>query len=113
MSSVVSSQSSTNMRRICIARTVQSHISNTACSLNTGIIQLLLVPSTNQDLALVIGENHPGSDTEGTVRQRNWCKRQVDHGDSNALEQQLEAVFKIDKHFGGMLRLDEIATFME
>ncbi|PYH64007.1 uncharacterized protein BO88DRAFT_458502 [Aspergillus vadensis CBS 113365] len=37
----------------------------------------------------------------------------VDHEDSNALEQQLEAVFKIDKHFDAMLRLDEIATFME
>ncbi|RDH26926.1 hypothetical protein BDQ94DRAFT_154848, partial [Aspergillus welwitschiae] len=37
----------------------------------------------------------------------------VDHEDSNALEQRLEAVFKIDKHFDAMLRLDEIATFME
>ncbi|GLA10219.1 hypothetical protein AnigIFM60653_002096 [Aspergillus niger] len=32
---------------------------------------------------------------------------------SNALEQQLEAVFKIAKHFDTMLRLDEIAAFME
>ncbi|KAI3053317.1 hypothetical protein CBS147353_11508 [Aspergillus niger] len=96
-----------------MARTAQSHSSDTACSLNTRIIQLLFVPSRNQDLALVIDENHPGSDTDGTVRQRNWWKRQVDHGDSNALEQQHEAVFQIDKHFDTMLRLDEIATFME
>ncbi|RAK94951.1 P-loop containing nucleoside triphosphate hydrolase protein [Aspergillus ibericus CBS 121593] len=37
----------------------------------------------------------------------------VDHGDSNALEQQLEAVFKIAKHFNAMLLLDEADAFME
>ncbi|GLA10222.1 hypothetical protein AnigIFM60653_002099 [Aspergillus niger] len=36
----------------------------------------------------------------------------VDHGDSNALEQQLEAVFKIAKHFNAMLLLDEADAFM-
>ncbi|GLA79174.1 hypothetical protein AtubIFM55763_002321, partial [Aspergillus tubingensis] len=38
---------------------------------------------------------------------------QVDHGDSNALEQQLEAVFKIAKHLDAMLLLDEADAFME
>ncbi|GLA26510.1 hypothetical protein AnigIFM63326_003670 [Aspergillus niger] len=37
----------------------------------------------------------------------------VDHGDSNALEQQLDAVFKIAKHFNAMLLLDEADAFME
>ncbi|GKZ98621.1 hypothetical protein AnigIFM59636_004603, partial [Aspergillus niger] len=38
---------------------------------------------------------------------------QVDHGDSNALEQQLEAVFKIAKDLDAMLLLDEADAFME
>ncbi|KAJ5752813.1 ATPase AAA-type core [Penicillium odoratum] len=37
----------------------------------------------------------------------------VDHGDSNALEQQLETVFKIAKHFKAVLLLDEADAFME
>ncbi|KAJ5982134.1 hypothetical protein N7451_012234 [Penicillium sp. IBT 35674x] len=37
----------------------------------------------------------------------------VDHGDSNALEQQLESVFKIAKHFKAVLLLDEADAFME
>lgn len=37
----------------------------------------------------------------------------VDHGDSNALEQQLETVFKIAKHFNAVLLLDEADAFME
>ncbi|KAJ5561153.1 ATPase AAA-type core [Penicillium sp. DV-2018c] len=37
----------------------------------------------------------------------------VDHGDSNALEQQLEIVFKIAKHFKAVLLLDEADAFME
>ncbi|KAJ6020015.1 hypothetical protein N7522_000090 [Penicillium canescens] len=37
----------------------------------------------------------------------------VDHGDSNALEQQLETVFKIAKHFDAVLLLDEADAFME
>ncbi|KAJ5086722.1 hypothetical protein NUU61_008029 [Penicillium alfredii] len=37
----------------------------------------------------------------------------VDHGDSNALEQQLETVFKIAKHFNAILLLDEADAFME
>ncbi|CAG7951484.1 unnamed protein product [Penicillium salamii] len=37
----------------------------------------------------------------------------VNHGDSNALEQQLETVFKIAKHFNAVLLLDEADAFME
>ncbi|OQD95766.1 hypothetical protein PENVUL_c105G04986 [Penicillium vulpinum] len=37
----------------------------------------------------------------------------VNHGDSNALEQQLETVFKIAKHFNTVLLLDEADAFME
>ncbi|KAJ6020068.1 hypothetical protein N7522_000143 [Penicillium canescens] len=37
----------------------------------------------------------------------------VDHGDTNALEQQLETVFKIAKHFDAVLLLDEADAFME
>ena len=37
----------------------------------------------------------------------------VDHGDSNALEQQLENIFKIAKHFKAVLLLDEADAFME
>ncbi|KAL2812908.1 P-loop containing nucleoside triphosphate hydrolase protein [Aspergillus cavernicola] len=37
----------------------------------------------------------------------------VDHGDSNALEQQLETIFKIAKHFKAVLLLDEADAFME
>ena len=37
----------------------------------------------------------------------------VDHGDSNALEQQLETIFKIAKHFNAVLLLDEADAFME
>ncbi|KAJ5135366.1 uncharacterized protein N7515_004644 [Penicillium bovifimosum] len=37
----------------------------------------------------------------------------VDHGDSNALEQQLETVFKIAQHFKAVLLLDEADAFME
>ncbi|KAJ5091678.1 ATPase AAA-type [Penicillium alfredii] len=37
----------------------------------------------------------------------------VDHGDSNALEQQLENIFKIAKHFKAVLLLDEVDAFME
>ncbi|KAI3052386.1 hypothetical protein CBS147353_11550 [Aspergillus niger] len=44
---------------------------------------------------------------------RDICHYHLDHGDLNALEQQLEAVFKIDRQFDAMLRLGEIATFME
>ncbi|CAG8255311.1 unnamed protein product [Penicillium olsonii] len=37
----------------------------------------------------------------------------VNHGDSNALEQQLETVFKIAKQFNAVLLLDEADAFME
>ncbi|KAJ5100784.1 ATPase AAA-type core [Penicillium angulare] len=37
----------------------------------------------------------------------------VDHGDSNALEQQLETIFKIAHHFKAVLLLDEADAFME
>ncbi|KAJ5537491.1 ATPase AAA-type core [Penicillium frequentans] len=37
----------------------------------------------------------------------------VDHGDSNALEQQLETIFKIANHFKAVLLLDEADAFME
>jgi hypothetical protein len=37
----------------------------------------------------------------------------VNHGDSNALEQQLEIIFKIAKHFNAVLLLDEADAFME
>ncbi|KAJ5161042.1 hypothetical protein N7492_006434 [Penicillium capsulatum] len=37
----------------------------------------------------------------------------VDHGDSNALEQQLETIFTIAKHFNAVLLLDEADAFME
>lgn len=37
----------------------------------------------------------------------------VDHGDSNALEQQLETIFNIAKHFNAVLLLDEADAFME
>ncbi|QQK48046.1 ATPase, AAA-type, core [Penicillium digitatum] len=37
----------------------------------------------------------------------------VNHGDSNALEQQLETVFKIAKHFDAVLLLNEADAFME
>ncbi|KZF22636.1 hypothetical protein L228DRAFT_131240 [Xylona heveae TC161] len=37
----------------------------------------------------------------------------VDHGDSHALEQQLENIFKISKHFNAVLLLDEADAFME
>ncbi|OJJ52063.1 hypothetical protein ASPSYDRAFT_165291, partial [Aspergillus sydowii CBS 593.65] len=37
----------------------------------------------------------------------------VDHGDSNALERQLETIFKIAKHFKAVLLLDEADAFME
>ncbi|KAJ5115522.1 hypothetical protein NUU61_001281 [Penicillium alfredii] len=37
----------------------------------------------------------------------------VDHGDSNALEQQLENIFTIAKHFNAVLLLDEADAFME
>ncbi|KAJ5253811.1 hypothetical protein N7524_010991 [Penicillium chrysogenum] len=37
----------------------------------------------------------------------------VNHGDSNALEQQLETVFKIAKRFNAVLLLDEADAFME
>ncbi|KAJ9480910.1 hypothetical protein VN97_g12608 [Penicillium thymicola] len=37
----------------------------------------------------------------------------VNHGDSKALEQQLETVFKIAKHFNAVLLLDEADAFME
>lgn len=37
----------------------------------------------------------------------------VDHGDSNALEQQLETIFQIAKHFNAVLLLDEADAFME
>ncbi|KAL4862992.1 hypothetical protein BDV12DRAFT_202523 [Aspergillus spectabilis] len=37
----------------------------------------------------------------------------VDHGDANALEQQLETIFKIAKHFKAVLLLDEADAFME
>ena len=37
----------------------------------------------------------------------------VDHGDSNALEQQLETIFSIAKHFNAVLLLDEADAFME
>ncbi|KAJ5181212.1 hypothetical protein N7491_000767 [Penicillium cf. griseofulvum] len=37
----------------------------------------------------------------------------VDHGDSNALEQQLDTIFKIAKHFKAVLLLDEADAFME
>ncbi|GLA44610.1 hypothetical protein AnigIFM63309_004231 [Aspergillus niger] len=47
-----------------------------------------------------------------TIR-RGEDEGQVDHGDSNALEQQLEAVFKIAKHLDAMLLLDEADAFME
>ncbi|EPS26191.1 hypothetical protein PDE_01127 [Penicillium oxalicum 114-2] len=35
----------------------------------------------------------------------------VDHGDSNALEQQLKTVFKIAKHFNAVLLLDELEYY--
>ncbi|KAF3399875.1 hypothetical protein F1880_008444, partial [Penicillium rolfsii] len=37
----------------------------------------------------------------------------VDHGDSNALKQQLETVFKIAKHFNTVLLLDKADAFIE
>ncbi|KAJ5267372.1 ATPase AAA-type core [Penicillium angulare] len=37
----------------------------------------------------------------------------VDHGDSNALEQQLETIFNIAHHFKAVLLLDEADAFME
>ncbi|KAJ6094245.1 hypothetical protein N7467_003090 [Penicillium canescens] len=36
----------------------------------------------------------------------------VDHGDSHALESQLEIIFKIAKHFNAILLLDEADAFM-
>lgn len=36
----------------------------------------------------------------------------VDHGDSHALESQLEAIFRIAKHFNAVLLLDEADAFM-
>jgi SpoVK/Ycf46/Vps4 family AAA+-type ATPase len=36
----------------------------------------------------------------------------VDHGDSHALESQLEFIFKIAKHFNAILLLDEADAFM-
>ncbi|GCB24473.1 hypothetical protein AAWM_07358 [Aspergillus awamori] len=90
------------------------------------IVRLPAGPFTDNDPAFVIGENPTGSDTNGTVRRCNLWERPkthhpseisagelvVDHGDSNALEQQLEAVFKIAKHFNAMLLLDEADAFM-
>ncbi|KAI2756919.1 hypothetical protein DTO013E5_44 [Penicillium roqueforti] len=37
----------------------------------------------------------------------------INHGDSNALEQQLKTVFKIAKHFNAVLLLDEADAFIE
>ncbi|KAJ5613428.1 hypothetical protein N7510_006622 [Penicillium lagena] len=37
----------------------------------------------------------------------------VDGGDSGALEQQLERIFKIDKHFNAVLLLNEADAFLE
>jgi hypothetical protein len=36
----------------------------------------------------------------------------VDHGDSHALESQLEIIFKIAKHFNAILLLDEADAFI-
>lgn len=37
----------------------------------------------------------------------------VDHGDSRALEKQLDHIFKVAKHFNAVLLLDEADAFME
>ncbi|KAI3058353.1 hypothetical protein CBS147353_10751 [Aspergillus niger] len=103
-------------------------------------ILMVIDPFGDQDLALVIGKTPSGSiptvpyddviDGKGqglnvllkyvgkvSVADQdlrpNSCELVVDHGDSNALEQQLDAVFRITKHFNVMLLLDEADVFME